>query len=898
MPASPDPPRTAARLLSLLIRDEAVRDDVLADLDRGFRSRVAEEGRGAAFRWYWRQAVGVVGHRCWARLVDADVAEVRRRRRGGRERGRPGGGVVVETIVQDVRHAVRGFVRSPGFTAVAVVTVALGVGVNAAIYSVVDGVLFRSLPYPDVDGLVYVWPEKRWSGQMFEQVRERVSSFESMSMVRGVPYTLLDEGESEEVPGARVSVSHFEVLGVGAALGRTFLPEEDRVEGGGVAVISHGLWQRRYGGDPGIVGRTVRISGMGRELRRVVGVLPPDHRPLIGDAQVWTPVDMSPDSLEYAGQYGFSVVARLAAGRGVEAASAEVGALVPQFAVEHPTQFREARHSPVDVVGLTEVTIRDVRGLLLTLLAAVAVVLLIACTNVANLLLARTLRRQEEISLRLALGAERGRILRQILTESGVLGLLGGAVGVVLAHAAMPFLRAHFVSSLPGEARSVLDVRVLAFALAASLLAGLLFGVAPALRAVRARGRGALGRLGRGAVGRRGQNLVNGALVASEVALSVVLVVGASLVVKSFWKLTREDVGFPTEGILAVEVALPQGRYGEATARDTYYETVAERLSAVPGVASSGAVTILPLSGGNAGFPYTVEGQPLQEGTASLVANYRIATPGYFPTLGVRLVEGRLLGPEDRVDEEAERLTGVINQAFRDRHWPGESAVGRRVLTGGGEPFFEVVGVVSNVRQTSLAEAPHPAGYFTPWQVPQTLEYLVVRAEGDSEVARSSVVEAIRAVDPEVALVSVRTMREVVGASLGSARSVMSLFSAFAGLALLLGLVGVYGVTSYAVSQRTREMGVRLALGASGLVVLGRTLRNAMTPVAVGIGAGVVLALASTRVLGSLLFQVEPTDATVFVGVAAALVVAGIAASIAPARRAARADPVVVLRGE
>lgn len=877
-------PRLALVVLSLLVRPSLVREDVTGDLTEAYGRRRHESGWRAGL-WLWRQIGSLAVHRGWARLTEGgriSVDEGISGRRAG----------IMSGFTADIRYALRGIARSPAFAAAAILTIGLGVGANAAIFSVVNGVLLRPLPWPDASGLAAVWPEKRWSGEMLAQVRERTTSFESLSLLRSGGYTLLGEGAAERVDGARVSDNYFDVLRVRPRLGRTFVEGDRFLEGGGTAVISWDLWQRRYGGDPAIIGRTVRIAGFGRESRTIIGVMPPDYAGLYGRAEVWTPVDMSPDSAEFAGMYAFSVIGRVSDGRSIEAASAEMRSLVPDFSEDHPTQFREIRRSPVDVVALRDNMIGDSRGTLLILLAAVGIVLLIACTNVANLLLARSVHRRREHEVRLALGARPGRIVRQMLVESGMLGLSGGAAGVLIAFAATPLLATPVASLMPRDATSVLDLKVLGFAAAVSIAAGLLFGSVSAIRFSMGSRGPVLHDAARASTGGRGRNRVNNALVMVEVALAVLVVVAGALLLKSFRVLASQDPGFAPDRVLAVQVAPPEGSYADDAALEQYFDTLLERIRAIPAVENVSVIRYLPLTGSWAGNPYRVEGQDLPDGTTSQVVSFNVVTPDYFASFGMPLREGRGLQSTDR----SETRVGVINEAFRDRHWPGESVIGRQVLTASGQPFFEIVGVVADIRQRSLRQEPAPEVYMSPWQATWDMRYVIAR--GDARHLRGAVIDAIRATDADVPIIGARTMDEVISDNVAAGRSIVVLFTSFAVLGLTLGMIGIYGLVSYTVSQRLREIGVRLALGATSGNVLRRTLGSAMALVGTGVALGTGLALAGTRLLSSILFGVEPGDPAVLAIAITLMVVAGAAASLIPALRAARSSPLSALRIE
>ena len=803
----------------------------------------------------------------------------------------------MESLLKDVRYGLRGLIKAPGFAFVAVVTIALGVGANAAVFSVVNSALLRPLPYPAPEELVRVWPIKRFNELMLSDLQDRVTGFSGVTSYQNVELTLTGPDDPKIVSALIVTATHFEVVGVAPALGRGFVENEQWIGNEAVVVVSHDLWQHSLGADPGIVGRNIDLGGAGYGTLRVIGVMPPGYRPLSAGADAWLPLAMDPDSPAFRAFYGNWVVARLGAGVSVQQASAEVRRLVPDFADEYPIQFRPDRHSPIDVVPLLDTIVADVRTKLLLVFGAVGLLLLTACSNVANLLLARSGARGHEIGIRVALGANRGRVVRQLLTESCLLSLVGGIVGLGLGRAMLGVLAHRIPSYIPRTEQLELDLEVFAFTLAASLLAGLAFGTVPALGATRADPRQSLIGGTRGSTLGRRRQLLNNSLVAVQIALAMVLVIGASLLLTSLYRVSRVDAGFDVERLVAVQVELPERSYGESDLRGAYFESLMEAIRATPAVDVVGSISRLPLTDGNLGVPYEPMGEELPAGTPSLVANARFVSADYFRALGVDLDEGRVF---DRGDGESAALVVIVNESFAQRHWGG-NPVGRQITTQRGTPFevtLTIVGVVGDVRQHTLGQSSQPELYFAAAQWGWPLRYVVVRYERPSPTAVADVRAAVRAVDPDVPIAGIWPMSEVVGASLGDPRFYTELFSVFAGLALILGTVGTYGVVSYMAGQRTREIGLRLALGATPEGVLRYVITKGITPVLVGIAGGALLALAVTRLMTGLLYEVSAIDPAVFALVAAVLLMTGLAAGYLPARRAARVDPVEALMAE
>lgn len=799
----------------------------------------------------------------------------------------------MSTLLRDLRYAVRSFRRTPGFTAVAILTIALGVGANAAIFSVVNGVVLQPLPYPESERIVRPWAEKIFSRPMFLDFREQTTSFSHSALYQGPGFILADGDVPQMVSGGAVTAEYFDVVGVAPFMGRTFRQEDQQPGSEPVVVLTYGLWQSRFGGDPDIVGRRIDILGQGAATRTVIGVMPQDYTRLNGGWQLWIPLNMDPDNPNFNfRQYGYRFIARLAPGVSLEQSRAELTTLVPTFTENHPTQFRPIRRSPIPVLTLHQATVGDIRATLLLLLGAVGLVLVIACTNVANLLLARSGAREKEVAIRLALGADRRRVVRQLLTESTLLGLAGGTAGVIAAVATMGTLVSQLPRQVPRTADIGIDIVVLAFAGGISLLAGLLFGMAPAIRSTRHRPGASLVDMARGTSFGRGRHRLNNGLVVAEVALAMVLVIGAGLVLKSFTLLKRVDVGFSAESLVSMR-PVPQSTQYSGDRRVQYYESVLEQVQAIPGVENVTTINWLPMTAGSSGIPYLAEGQDVPDGIVSQVVNYRAVTPEYFETMGIPLVRGRHFADADHEDATP---VGIVNEMLVKTHWPDEDPIGKRLLRTDGDPLLTIVGVVQSIQQHQLDLEPRPQVYAPVSQAGYRSPYIVARTSREPADILPVVREAVQSVDRTVAIIQVATLDDVIDASLGNTKFFTTLFSGFAGLALLLGTVGVYGVMSYVTSQRIKEIGVRVALGAAPAEVIRNTLVRGLVPVLWGIAIGIAIAFGMTRLMTALLFEVRATDPTIFVGVAAILAVTGVAACYLPALRASRVDPIEVLK--
>lgn len=798
----------------------------------------------------------------------------------------------MHTLVQDIRYALRGLARSPGFAAIAVITLALGIGGNTAIFSVVNAVVLRPLDFEDPAKLVRLQVGRPVTPRQVDGLAERLRSYSAIAAGARTSFTLTGEGTPEEVLGSVVSEAHAAVFGVAPALGRAF-STSDAVPGTEpVAVLSHEFWQRRFGGDPAVVGRTIALGGEEAGTRTIIGVWPAGYAPFAWASDVFVPMQRDTESHLYIDMARFQVAARLGGGATYTSALQELRATVDQMSLgSEGAYFSTSASQRAALVSYQEAENRGVRGTLWLLLGAVGIVLLIACTNVTNLVLARSAARSHEFAVRTAIGAGRGRVVRQLLTESLVLASLGGALGGVGAVVGLPLVLTVMPAAIPRAEAITVDWNVLFFAAAVTVLAGVAFGLLPALRSTRAVG-SALRGGGRGQTAGRHRFRLNRTLVAAQIGLCVVLVAASGLLLKSLWLVSSVDPGFDARELYTLRVRPAPEVYPDIETRRAYFASVLESVRAVPGVEAAGGIQILPMSRGNMGVGISPDGAPVPEGDRPTFVGYRMVTPDYGSAMGVPLIEGRWLDERDATDAMP---AGMINERMAAQLFPDESPVGRTVHWNTGDVWFTVVGVIGDVHQNRLDEAPRMEAYVPMAQDGDTEGlHLMVRSSLGSTVL-PSVRAAAWSIDSNVPITMEASMEDVVAASMADRRSQATLFTLFGTLALIMGAIGVYGVTSYTVSQRTHEMGVRLALGAAQAEVVTATLRSALVPVAIGLGAGLLSALVASRALGSMLYQVTPTDPAVLVGVIGFLMTVAVAAAWAPARRASRTDPMVVL---
>lgn len=814
------------------------------------------------------------------------------------------GGRWLETFWQDCRYGARSLRKTPAFTAAALLTLAVGVGANTAIFSVVEAVLLRELPYRDADKVVVLWENNRMRGRPrnvvnpgnFQDWRAQSASFADMAAFVDQRVGLTGGGEPEEVAAQATTPNLFELLGTRPALGRALVAGDEAEGRQDVAVLSHGLWQRRFGGSRDVVGRSVTLDGRGVT---VVGVMPPDFRWFIKEnslggkpAELWVPLPL-PEQRGVArrGRY-LSVVARLKPGVSVEQGQAEMDTVAARLEVEYPNVDKGWG---VTVVPLRDQLAGEIKPALLVILGAVGFVLLIACVNVANLLLARSAGRRKEMALRAALGAGRLRIVRQLLTESLMLAAAGGALGLLLAHWGVEALVALSPPNLLGAGQVGVNLTVLGFTAAVSLLTGAAFGLAPAFEASRLDLNVTLRESGRGAVGGGRARRIRGALVVAETGLALVLLVGAGLMVRSFLRLQAVDPGFDAGNLLTMRVMLPQTKYPEAVRQIEFFRRAAERVRARPGVRSASAVSALPFADLGSATSFTVEGRPPLAAGDRLLTDVRVADENYFRTMNIPVVSGRAFNEQEAVED---RKVAVVNEAMARKYFPGEEPLGKRILVNmSGEPTpTEIIGVVGDVRYDKLDGELRPMVYWTPPRLTYPSMSLVVRTAGDPEALARAVVGEIRAVDKDQPVSEVRTMENWLADSTARARFGTLLLGAFACAALVLAAVGIYGVISYSVAQRTNEIGVRMALGAQARDVLGMVIGQGMKLVLAGVGLGLVCALALTRLMASLLYGVGAADPQTFAATALLFTAVALVACFIPARRATRVNPLTALR--
>ena len=804
-------------------------------------------------------------------------------------------------LTQDLRYGFRMLVKNPGFTSIAVLALALGIGANSAIFSVVNAVLLRPLPFKNPEELVMVWDEATSQGfpkdtpspANFLDWRQQNKVFTGMAATVQQSFNLTGLGEPERLDGRRVSANLFDLLGVRPLLGRTFVPDEDK-PGTRVVLLSESLWHRRFGSDPGVIGRAVPLNG---QSYTVTGVLPKSVELPARDNwhdQLWVPMAFSGEEAASRGSHYLDVIARLKSGVSLKQAQADMETIAAALARQYPesNQGRGAVVTP-----LHEQVVGDIRPALLILLGAVAFVLLIACANVANLLLARSAVRQKEIALRLALGASRSRMTRQFLTESLLLSVIGGATGLLFSLGGLTVLRRFIPPDISRVDAIAVDAKVLMFTLVVSLLTGLIFGLAPALHAVHSNLNETLKESGRdSAAGARGKRL-RSSLVIAEVAVSFILLIGAGLLINSFMHLRNLNPGFKTDHLLTMKVELSEVKYPDKERRAAFFDELRRRVQNLPGIQSVAIGNNLPFTYNGDSLLIAVEGIPDPSPSQWPDVVLRVVSPNYFQTLGIPLVAGRDFTEQDNAQGQ---LAVIVTEKTARHYWPGQNPIGKRLklgATASKQPWWEVVGVVKDVRQNDFTAEPKMQMYMPHTQaVIFWPNALVVRTKIDPVSLATAARNEIWAIDKDQPVSDIRTMDDIVSSAVARQRFSMLLLGVFAALALVLAAVGIYGVMSYTVAQQTREIGIRMALGAQRSDVLKLTVGHGLRLVGTGVAIGLAAAVALTRVMSSLLFGISATDPVTFVAIALVLGSVAVLASYIPALRATRVDPMLALR--
>ena len=811
----------------------------------------------------------------------------------------------LESLGQDVRYGVRGLRKSPGFAVAAILLLALGIGANTAIFSLVRAVVLRPLPFPDPDRLVLIWDDMSSRGGPtrveptpadYVAWKEQSRSFTDMAMFIPNTYNLTGSGEPAKLPGARTVANVFAVLGMQPILGRTLDLVDEQADALPVVVVSERLWRSRFGADPNVVGRSIVLNGTNHT---VVGVVPPDFQFPDTETVVWVPARFTPQELAASGNYSYVVLARLKPETSLSQAQAEMLTIARRIEAQFPNRNQGVK---VSVAQLHEHLTRTARPTMVMLAAAVALVLLTACANLANLLLARAAARRKEVALRKVLGAGHARLMRQLMTESAVLAGIGAVLGVALATATFAYLTRLLPGTLPATSALRIDMSVLLFTAAVAALIVLVIGSAPALAAVRTGLEAALrSSSGRSTVSSR---RLRGLLVVAEITMTVVLLVGAGLLLRSYAKVLAVEPGFNPRNVLLAETVLPPSKYRALESRIRFYEGVVERVTALPGVTSAAYANYPPLTFKGGRVLMSIEGRPAPppEDFTRFIVSDRVVGPGYFATLDVPVVRGREFESRDL----SAPLAAIINTKLARLHFPDQDPLGRRIKVGlaaGPNPWLTIVGVVGDMRQMGIDTAAEPEIYFAANQTAMNApffwpQHLVIRTAGDPLALASAVRQAVWAVDADEPVSRIRSMSEVFDAELLNRNTQLTLIGAFALLTLLIASVGLYAVLSYSVAQQLREIGVRMALGARRISVVMEVVRSALVLTTIGVVIGLTAAFAGTRLLAAWLFEVRATDPLTFVATAALLAITALAATALPAFRGASVNPSAVLRAE
>ena len=823
----------------------------------------------------------------------------------------------MQTLWQDIKYGARMLLKNPGITAIVILALALGIGANTAIFSVVNSVLLRPLPYAESDRLVFlneksaVLDEMSISYPNFEDWRAQNQSFEHIGVYNRASYNLTGNGEAERIITGQVSADLFTVLRINPFMGRVFTNDEDKPGGSPVVVLGYGLWQRRFGGQGNVLNQPITLNG---KSYTVIGIMPQDYQ-YPSRVEMWVPVGQLSDQASWKsrgnhpGLYG---VARLKPGVSFDQSVADMARVATNLEKQYPDSNSG---NGIRMRPLLEIYVSDIRRALWVIFGAVAFVLLIACANIANLLLARATARRKEMAIRSALGAGRWRIARQLLTESILLSIVGGTLGLLIGRWGIKLILYMSPDAIPRSHEIGLDWKVLGFTIVISFLTGILFGLVPALQAGEVDVHETLKDTGRGMSGR---SWLRSSLVVVEVATTLVLLIGAGLMIRSFYLLQKVNPGFSYDHLTSFSVSLPPKKYTNDESRAAFYNQMLENIRALPGVESVAAATGLPLGNNGWQTSFTIEGRPEPPRNEMPLMEACQVTPDYFKAMNIPLLRGRMFNDHDdkshlagkdlsKLDENQRTAAGlnsiVIDEEFAKRYWPNEDPVGKRVRLGGqsesGSPLLEVLGVVGRVKMESLSQDSNRVqGYFPYAQMPQGSMTIVVKGSGDPNQMIAAARQQVKLLDPEQPIYSPRTMGDIRAESVAPERLNLTLLSLFAGIALVLAVVGIYGVMSYAVTQRTHEIGIRMAIGASRGDVFKMILSHGMKLTFIGVGIGLVLAFALTRLMATMLFGVEPTDATTFASIAALLIGVALLACFLPGRRATKVEPTISLRYE
>ena len=802
--------------------------------------------------------------------------------------------------MSDIRYALRNLLRRPAFTIIAVVTLALGIGANTAIFSAINALLLKPLPWPELDRVVAIWDKSPSRGYEHNEVtmanyldwQAQSQSFEQLALYNWWNVNLSGGDVPERVQGFTVTANYLDTLGVKPIIGRNFSPEENQPGKNKVAIISYNLWQKRFGGDPNILNKTITTNGFAIEI---VGVLP-EHFNYPKGGEIYAPLELTQRVVQNRRLHTYYVVGRLKPGVSIKSAQSDIDNITARLEQQYPDNNKGWGATVIPIVADT---VRAYDTVLWVVMAAVAFVLLIACANVANLMLARASGRQREIALRTALGASRWRIIRQLLTESVIVALIGGVVGILVAFWGLDALRAanpgDAARFAPGWYQLGLNFSVLAFTIGLSLFCGIVFGLAPALQVSKPNLNDALKEGSRQTSG-RGHGL-RSSLVVFEIAVSLMLLVGAGLAARTFLALLKTDPGFNPDNLLTMGLVLPSAKYNDEPKIQAFYTDLMQRVKSMPGVESGAAVNFLPLGGSNASDGYLVEGEPEPSPDQENLARYRVCTPDYFQTMGIRVVKGRSFTEYDKAD--APKVV-IVNEALARKHWPNGDAVGKRIKSYGPPdkaPWYEIVGVVQDVKH-ELNIPVTPEFYFPYAQDVWNSMVVVAKTKANPASLAGALRQQVWAIDKDQAVFDVHTMQEVRAISVGMYSSGSVMLGIFAGLALLLASIGIYGVMAFAVTQRTQEIGIRMALGAGRVDVLKLIFRHGMKLAVLGIVIGLLGSWGLTRFMKGLLFGVAPTDVLTFSLVSLALLAAAFLACYLPARRATKVDPLIALRYE